>query len=104
MGKYIYFVGSTSAYLDGVNHSMQDASIIKFRYDGNFEWALYEGKDTTHEFFLYSVAAKDDSFVIGCGYRCIDSGCTDQRVMLGKYLSDGTHVISKDFGISTNQI
>ena len=70
MGKYIYMLGSTSAYADGTNHGMQDASITKFRYDGEHQWSLYEGRDTYHEFFLYSVAAQDDSFMIGCGYRC----------------------------------
>eukprot|EP00347_Sterkiella_histriomuscorum_P022504 403338241 len=97
MGKYIYMLGSTSAYADGTNHGMQDASITKFRYDGEHQWSLYEGRDTYHEFFLYSVAAQDDSFMIGCGYRCQTTGCTDQRVMISRYLSDGTHTNSKQF-------
>lgn len=45
------------------------------------------------------VAASDDSFAIGCGYRCLTPFCaTDRRIIATRYTGAGVRTHGYDYG------
>jgi hypothetical protein len=97
-GKYIYLAGGTDVWGNGVQYSHYNAVMLKMKHDGEFQWGYYEGNLVRHDEYTSMVAAYDDSFSIGCGWRCVDAGCADRRVFATRYDTDGTRTHGYEYG------